>query len=188
MRAFIAVNISEQVRENFRRIENRLITSDADVKWVRPGNAHLTLKFLGEIEDNKTETIKSILEEISGQSKTFEVGFSGLGFFPNEHRPRIIWIGINKGVNELRLLAEKIDDRMSSLGVEKEERGFSPHLTLGRFRSLKNLQELMKIIEKMRNFDAGCFMANGIHLIQSVLQPSGPVYTKLYTGTFLKND
>lgn len=186
MRAFIAVELDENIKENCRRLMNRLMTSDADVKWVKPSNMHLTLKFLGEIDEGQAEKIKELLHEIASEKSIFETGFSGLGFFPNKQRPRVIWLGINKGMEILKDLAEKIDDKTAVLGIEKEERAFSPHLTLGRFRSLKNIDELMKIFEKMREFDAGTMQVEGIHLIQSVLQPTGPIYTKLYTAIYKK--
>ena len=187
MRAFIAVELDEKIRENCRRVLNRLITSDADVKWVKPSNMHLTLKFLGEIDEEQAEKIKGFLDEIVLEESVFETGFSGLGFFPNQRRPRVIWLGINKGIEVLKDLADKIDDKTAIIGIEKEERAFSPHLTLGRFRSQKNFDELIKIVEKTREFDAGTMQVDGIHLIQSVLQPTGPVYTKIYTA-ILKNN
>ena len=187
MRAFIAVELDEKIRENCRRIMNRLMTSDADVKWVKPSNMHLTLKFLGEIDEPQAEEIKEFIREIASEKYFFETGFSGLGFFPNQRKPRVLWLGINKGIEVLKDLADKIDDKSAVIGIEKEERAFSPHLTLGRFRSLKNFDELMKIVEKNREFDAGTMQVEGIHLIQSVLQPAGPVYTKIYTA-ILKNN
>ena len=184
MRAFVAVDLNDEVRGSFGRIQDKLAASDADVKWVKPNNAHLTLKFLAEISEQDAESIKGFLDETAKGTRPFTVAFSGLGFFPNERRPRVLWVGIDEGVDELRELAGKIDNMTATLGIPKEKREFSPHLTLGRFKSNRNLDELLRLVENSRDFRAGEFDAGEVHLIQSVLSRSGPTYTKLHTARF----
>lgn len=184
MRAFVAIDLNDEVRGSIGRLQEKLRASDAEVKWVKPYNAHLTLKFLAEISEADAESVKLFLDEIAQETRTFSAAFSGLGFFPNEQRPRVLWVGIREGANELRELAEKIDDKTATLGIPKEKRGFSPHLTLGRFKSNRNLDELMRLVKKAKDFHAGEFAASEIHLIQSVLSRSGPTYTKLHTASF----
>jgi 2'-5' RNA ligase len=184
MRAFIAVELSDEVRAAFSRLQEKFRGSGADVKWVKPGNAHLTLKFMAEVSDADAESVKAILDEIGGKTKPFSIRFSGLGFFPSERRPRVLWVGISEGSEDLKRLATSIDEGVSSLGIPKENRPFSPHLTLGRFKSNRNLNELLSLVTKAKDFDAGELAGNEMHLIQSVLSRTGPTYTTLHTAAF----
>jgi len=180
MRTFIAVEIPEFLREEFVQLQERLKKSDADVKWVEPENMHLTLKFLGDTEENKMEKISEILKRIAQETKQFEITFSDLGAFPNLNFPKVIWVGVDKGKKELAELATRIENGLLPLGFSKEKRTYSAHLTLGRIRSPKNKDKLKKILEeKIEIKEKGKFYLQKIVFFSSKLTPTGPIYTKL---------
>lgn len=183
MRTFIAIELSEEIREALAQVESHLKYSGADVKWVEKNNIHLTLKFLGEITEEKCEKIKAILDEIAKFTKSFEISIKDIGAFPKIDYPRVIWVGLEKGANESKVLAEKIDDALSKIGFQKESRPFAAHLTIGRVRSSKNKQALK---EKVISYDNSKLTAqnpqhvSSVILFQSKLMPKGPIYTKLH--------
>jgi 2'-5' RNA ligase len=140
---------------------------------------HITLKFLGEIPEQRINTIKQALGTIVVSS--FPLSFSKLGCFPNERRPRVIWIGIDQGYEELRLLAKEVDQKLSELGFPKEKRRFSPHLTLGRVKRL-NPDEKEVVSELLQNFTFQTNTSEEITALvfkKSTLTPKGAIYENL---------
>lgn len=182
IRAFIAVQIPEEIKLRFGEIQRRLQASGADVRWVKPGNAHMTLQFLGNTPVDKVEEIKSAVGRAGGSHSDFEVSVEGLGVFPNERRPRVVWIGVTEGADSLAALQTSVSGEMKKLGFEPEKRGYSPHITLGRVKSPKNVQKLVRILDAQRQFHAGKFRATEIHLIRSVLSSEGPTYSTLFSS------
>lgn len=183
MRTFIAIELSEPIRNALSQIEAHLKYSGADVKWVREENIHLTLKFLGEIPEENIAKIKSILDEIGKSTPPFEISIKDIGAFPKIENLRVIWVGLDKGADESKILAERIDEALSKIGFQKETRAFAAHLTIGRVRSAKNKETL-----KEKVLSAGNSILNtqysqlisSIILFQSTLKPDGSVYTKLH--------
>ena len=182
IRAFIAVKIPEEVKQKFGEIQRKLEASAADVRWVKPGNAHITLQFLGDTPLDKVEEIKSALTRIAASHRDFDVSVGGLGVFPNERRPRVVWIGVSQGADSLASLQASVSGEMKRLGFQTEKRGYSPHITLGRVKSPKNVETLMRLLNAEREFQAGTFHATDIHLIRSVLSSEGPTYTTLFSS------
>jgi 2'-5' RNA ligase len=181
-RTFIAIELDEAVRARFRELQRLLRPAEADVRWVKPERAHLTLKFLGEATADQIGAMSAALDEIAPATAAFEVGFGGLGVFPNEHRPRVLWVGITTGTEQVRTLAAAIDERAARAGFARERRPFSGHLTLGRFRSPSGWDGLRKLVEANGDFDAGRIAVRHLHLIHSLLSPEGPKYTPLHTA------
>lgn len=182
MRTFIAIELSDEIKSSLSQIESHLKYSGADVKWVDEKNIHLTLKFLGEIDEEKCNKVKDILDKIAGSSKSFEINIKDIGAFPKIDYPRVIWVGLDKGAAESRSLAEKIDEALSGIGFEKETRPFTAHLTIGRVRSSKNKQALKEKmgsigLQETRNKRQ---VVSSIILFQSKLTPKGSIYTKLH--------
>ena len=181
MRAFIAIELPQDIRKGLREIQEELKKTDADVKWVKPENVHLTLKFLGNVADEKIKKIKSLLEEISSGYSKFEASVFKIGAFPKLEYPRVIWVGIDKGCNLLEEIAVRIEDECEHIGFAKEKRAFSAHLTLGRVRTGKN-----KIALKEKLLSAAVpqqsFIVDKIILFQSTLTPKGPIYTPLHSS------
>lgn len=185
IRAFIAVQIPDEVKSKFGEIQQKLQASGADMRWVKPGNAHITLQFLGETLLEKIEEIKSALGRVASAHGAFEVSVGGLGVFPNARRPKVVWIGIGKGADSLASLQRSVCEETKRLGFEWEEREYSAHITLGRVRSAKNLDRLRSALESEKEFRAGEFRATEVHLIRSVLSSEGPSYSTLLSAPLL---
>lgn len=179
MRCFIAIELSEAVKSTLSGIEEDLKKSKADVRWVKPDNVHLTLKFFGNIEEKKTEKIIEIMEGICNQYASFTIEIKGMGTFPNIKSPRVLWVGI-EGNDTLKTLQEEIENKMESIGFEREDRAFTAHLTLGRFRSSIEKEGLLKAV-KLHEKDTfvGSINVQSLSLIRSDLHPEGARYTKI---------
>lgn len=182
VRAFIAVEIDPQAKQKISELITRLKKSEADAKWITENQMHLTLKFLGNISQDKIKEISDALSLISNDFKPFAITFSGIGAFPNMNHARVIWLGIDKGAEALMMLNEKIENTLEKYGFKKDGREFSPHLTLARVRSGKNIAGLATLI-KETVFDSGKdTLVNKLTLFQSVLNPKGAVYTVISEG------
>lgn len=179
MRTFIAIELAQEIKDRLAEIQKELASSQADIKWVKPENIHLTLKFLGEVEEAKIPEIIQRLQELGGQIKPFTLRISGLGAFPGLKSARVIWVGVKEDTDELGKLAEIIEDGLVKLGFPKEGRKFSAHLTLGRLRSNKNADKLGQELEKIQIPGRAAQWINSIGLFKSVLHPAGAVYQKL---------
>jgi len=183
MRTFIAIELSDGVRRELARLQDELRASGADVKWAKPENIHLTLKFLGNVDEDKIGGIKTVLDEIASTLLTFEISLFKTGAFPSLNSPRVIWVGIDKGCAETEKCASFIEERLEKIGFPKEERPFSAHLTLGRTRSPKNKASLTEKLSTLSVEPASC-PVKGITLFQSTLTPKGPIYTLLHVANF----
>jgi 2'-5' RNA ligase len=184
MRAFIAIDISSEIKDALGRIESHLKYAGADVKWVDPDIIHLTLKFLGEIDDKKAEEVKAALDAAADSMEPFELGLKDIGAFPDMDNPRVIWVGLGKGSSEVSSLAAHLEEELSRIGFAKEVRPFSPHLTIGRVKSALNKAKLKdKAASAAANFDLAkvppCRVSSVI-LFRSTLTPKGPVYASLH--------
>jgi 2'-5' RNA ligase len=180
LRTFIAIELTNELHEELRILQQELKKSEIDAKWVSPENIHLTLKFLGNIDLNQAEQIKNILNEISKQSKPFYLNLSGIGVFPKLDHPRVLWVGVNEGKNESIEIAKKLEDDLEKIGFQKENRPFSPHLTLARIRSSKNKDKLKELAEQTSFTSNNKVYVNKLTLFKSTLTPKGSVYSILH--------
>ena len=188
-RAFIALEIPPHIQESIEKQTTRLRLELGNelVRWVPAHNMHLTLKFLGEVANSHMDFIKSMLNQLSETHSGFDLQISGIGSFPNLKKPRVIWVGIHAPAG-LTQLQRSIEERSVRLGYEKEERSFSPHLTLGRVRQKLTAQETQKISNTLSTIQLGKIgiaRVNSLHLYQSDLNSEGSIYTKLFS-TFLR--
>ncbi|MCK4463096.1 MAG: RNA 2',3'-cyclic phosphodiesterase [Candidatus Omnitrophica bacterium] len=181
MRTFIAIELSDDVKKELASIQEELKKTGADVKWVKIENIHLTLKFLGNVDDDKIENIKTLLDKIASGYEKFEATLFKIGAFPKLEYPRVIWVGMDKGCNLAKEIASKIEDECEHIGFAKENRPFSAHLTLGRVRSGKNKDALKKRLISM-SIKPQSFIVDKIILFQSTLTPKGPIYTPLHSS------
>jgi 2'-5' RNA ligase len=183
MRAFIAIELPEQIKAKLSALQSLLKKSGADVKWVLPENIHLTLKFLGEISEETALKIIKIVEKLALNKKQFEITLSSLGAFPEGKSPRVIWIGIDKGVQETKNIFEELEEELSAgLAISKETRAFSSHITIGRVKSTLNIERLVKDLKELEGYfgkETIGFKASGITLFKSLLGPEGPAYEPL---------
>lgn len=182
MRLFVAIQIPQDARAAYEALLKEFRGIAPRAKWVRTGNMHVTLKFLGETDAAKLDAVRNALGAVrSEQPVTLE--FCGLGFFPNEKRPRVFWAGIQASAN-LKSLAADIDQVAHRLGFPVEDRPFTPHLTLARFEPpgiAPKLREAIRIHE-VQSF--GSLTTAEFHLIESKLKPAGAEYTTVHTVRF----
>lgn len=179
MRLFVAIDIPDAVREALAKLSRELRSLCPDARWVRIEGAHITLKFIGEATPARAEQIYTALR-LAHVSAPIHLVFSGLGFFPNARRPRVLWAGVS-GEEQLRELAASIETQLDPLGIARETREFSPHITLARLDSPKRLGALQSAVEKMGTPEFGRCSAREFRLYQSVLKRGGAEYTCLAT-------
>lgn len=180
IRAFIAIKISADIHKKLRNIQEKLKETATQISWVKPENIHLTLKFLGNVEEKRIPKIISQLEASVQSVSSFQLQVGYAGAFPNIRYPRVIWIGVTDDEEgSLRTLQEEINGRLAKLGFDKEGARFKPHLTLGRVRSQKNKGNLLRAVESILNIWVGEVSVDAIYLIRSELKPTGAEYTDL---------
>lgn len=180
MRSFLAVEVPTSIRQGLATLQARLRESGADVKWVRPESVHLTLKFLGEIEVGAVADIREALDEVIQRHEPFLVRVRGVGCFPRMNQPRVVWVGLSGDGGRLISLQREVESAMEPLGFSREERGFRPHLTLGRVRSPKGRERLAWLVQALQEEEVGEFQVRSVVQFQSELHPSGARYTPLW--------
>lgn len=154
-------------------------------RWVRAENLHVTLKFLGEVDEGRLAAVQGALGQVRSEALV-RLEFRGLGFFPNEKHPRVFWAGMEVSPN-LKMLAGDIEAAMEKLGIPREKREFSPHLTLARFEKPRFPEAMRKAITENAQREFGALRTNKFHLVQSKLKPSGAEYTTVATFQFVPN-
>lgn len=183
MRLFVALEIPSEVRENLAALLETLRAISKEPRCVRPENLHVTLKFLGEVPETKLDSVRTALGQIRSK-RPVTLEFRGLGFFPNEKHPRVFWAGIEASTNLVKL-AEDIEGSMVKLGFPREQRLFSPHLTLARFERPGVPEKLRSAIAENTQREFGVLRTSEFHLFQSRLKPSGAEYTTLASFPFV---
>lgn len=181
IRTFIAIEIPDEIRNKIGELQNSLKKLGGRVSWTRPGNIHLTLKFLGDTDENLIDEIASQLQEWVAAIQPFQVTIKNAGAFPNFKYPRVLWVGAESEEKRLVELAAKIEDGVERFGFKKENRPFSAHLTLGRVKDVKGIRPVIDKLKDQENFEAGSFLAEEFLLIKSELHPAGAIYTPLKT-------
>ncbi len=184
MRTFIALEMQKEIKDQLARIQSNLKAAGADVKWVETQNIHLTLKFLGEVSEDRIKEVKSTLDEIAKQTKPFEISVKDVGAFPKASFPRVIWAGIDNGKAESEQLANLLEDNLENMGFERESRPFRTHLTIGRVKSPKNKEALIEKLLSTKIEKPLIQKVNSVVLFKSDLRPTGPIYSKLHEATF----
>lgn len=184
MRLFVAIDVPEETRRALRDLIGEFEPICHGARWVNAEGLHVTLKFIGHVDDALVPQIQEPLSSIL-RARPISIAFREFGFFPNERHPRVFFVGIQAD-KELAPLAKEVEARLAPLEIAKNERTFRPHLTLARFKTNKGLAELRKKIASLPSQDFGGSAVSEFHLYQSVLKSSGAVYTKLLTHSFVK--
>ena len=179
IRSFLAIELPATVQANIGKIEEAAKATSADVRWVSPGRIHLTLKFFGNIEESKIDSIAAAIQGPVSAAKPYHLSVRGTGAFPNLRNPRVIWIGLVDEEGRLAVLQKEVEFSLKTIGFEPEDRPFRPHLTLGRVKSSRGKEELIRIVEKYREEEIGTFQVEKSVLFKSDLTPAGPIYTPL---------
>ncbi len=187
IRSFIAIDLTSEIRTDINQIMNGLRKgSNLPIRWTSAENIHITLKFLGEIDENQAMLVKQTLPVLLERIIPFKIEIGELGAFPKPERPKVIWIGSKFDPTGIEL-QRSIELKLSQLGFEKEERRFSPHLTLGRIANYASSGDLAAISQLIRNSsigNIGTILVDAIHLFRSDLHPSGARYSKIASFSF----
>ena len=178
VKVFYSAGIAGELKKKIYGCIEKLKAAGSDVKWIRTENLHLTLKFLG---DTTEELLKSINERLISLSKShdrFSLQISGAGAFPNVKYPRVVWLGVHDS-EEIIKLQHDIDESMEGLGFKRDEKQFTPHLTIGRVKSMRNKDALIKELATLKEVDFGKIEVINITLMKSELKPGGAEHFKL---------
>lgn len=184
MRLFVALDVPQETRDRLASLIEQFAKACRGARWVRAEGVHITLKFIGEAEAARLSEIKERLAEVSSAS-AIEIAFRQFGFFPNERRPRVLWVGMQAGP-VLADLAKQIDVKLQPLGILHEEKKFRPHLTLARFNTAEGLPKLQDMIKGLATQEFGGATAREFYLYQSKLKHGGAEYTRLASFAFAK--
>ncbi len=183
VRTFIGVEVGEGIRANAEALQQALAKTGADVNWVPRDNFHVTLLFLGEVDDRDLASLcRAVADTVAGEPP-FGLRVSGVGAFPNARRPKVVWAGLADGSVELVRLHGLLEGPLSELGCyRKEDRAYTPHLTLGRVKSEADGHKLAPALPRHSAWTGGQTTVNEVVLFGSELGREGPVYTALGRG------
>jgi RNA 2',3'-cyclic 3'-phosphodiesterase len=177
IRTFIALPASPSVQQSIVTVQSQLQEAQATVKWDTPEQFHITLKFLGDVETNRIDSLAKALHHTLDSFNQFDITYAGIGAFPDLENPRIVWIGIQNN-HAILTIQQAVEQMCEELGFPKETRAFHPHITLGRVRGINNIHRLTEAIK------TGIFEPIQVHcpevlLMKSDLHPDGAIYMKL---------
>ncbi len=186
IRCFVAIDVAEEVRQRLVAFAQDLAQSGADVRWVRPEGLHVTLKFLGPVAEAELPAICEAVQNVAGARSPWTIVVRDLAAFPSLRRPRVLWAGVRDD-GQVSSLASALEEALERLGFAREDRPFTPHITLGRVNSLRGWE---KLEERLKNNLASLWGESKVDKVivyRSDLKPTGAVYTPLWT-TFLKEN
>jgi 2'-5' RNA ligase len=179
MRLFIAIEIPEEIKQKMADVQRRLRDTDVDAGWTRPEGIHLTLKFLGEILESKVPDIMGALTRAVGGTGGFRLAVERVGTFPSPKNARVVWVGVSGDVERLMNLQTAVEDAMAELGMERDDRPFTPHLTLGRIKYLRSKEKWLNVLEEIKNIKLAGFDVKAVALMKSELKRTGAEYTEM---------
>ncbi|MBZ5537043.1 MAG: RNA 2',3'-cyclic phosphodiesterase [Acidobacteriia bacterium] len=181
MRAFIAVDLTREIEAKIAGAQAALGRFSHAVRWVRPESIHLTLKFLGEISNEQQHRVVETFSTRKSGVAPFQISVERLGFFPNARAPRVVWMGIRKGKEELQSLARFVDEALGAAGFPPEPRPFSPHATIGRIKFLPDVASFNEATSAFSDYQCGTTTVHHFFLYESKLDRGGSIYTKRAT-------
>ena len=184
IRGFVAIEIPEAIQTRLISVQDELRERIRGGSWVKRGNIHLTLKFLGDVTPNQIGTIKNAINHAVDARSPFSMEIGGIGAFPNLTRPRIIWAGVKTGAEDVTAIAREVDIGLSHHGYERDDKPFRPHFTLARFKRRINLKPFVDVFQRYDTINGATMVVKQIRIVQSRLMSSGAVYTPLETCHF----
>ncbi len=179
IRTFVAIDIPSPARKVIAAVQRRFLPLDLKASWVRPENVHLTLKFLGNIDPARVSEVATALATATLSFQPFSLSLGKIGLFPEKGAPRVLWVGLTDEENRLKLLQQKVEAELSGIGFEPEARPFSPHLTVARIKSRKNIKALKEKFSSGESIEQESFPVTEIVFYKSELSPGGSRYTIL---------
>lgn len=178
VRSFISIELPDGIKSSITELIANIRKTGIDVAWIPAEKIHLTLKFLGNTDDSLIPKIKERISKKLLHYNAFYINIIGIGCFPSEKRPRVLWVGVERS-DILQSIQMEIDSEVAGLGFEREDRPFSPHLTIGRVRSQKGSAEMLRRFEEFRTADFGAVEVKSIHIMKSELKPAGAEHTSI---------
>jgi RNA 2',3'-cyclic 3'-phosphodiesterase len=180
VRTFIGIDPGKTIRDRIVALQESLARSGSEVKWVEPDNLHVTLLFLGEVDLLDVPPLCQAVTAATAQHSAFAMSIETAGCFPNPRRPRILWVGVGEGAQEVVALHNSLEPPLLELGCyRREERQYTPHVTLGRVKSDRPTDKLAMALAKRAGWKGGETMVREIHVLSSELTRQGPVYSVL---------
>lgn len=179
MRLFVAVNFPARLRQKIARLCRPLQEAGVPGRWTEADQVHLTLKFLGEVPAADVDPIVETLQEVAGSFRPFEMKFGPIGAFPSPRRPRVVWLGVEQ-TPELRFIKDDLERRLAELGIDREQRPYQPHVTLGRAPREAEAGEFRRLEEVARTLRVGdIYRVTHLDLMKSKLGAGGAEHTRL---------
>lgn len=178
IRSFMAFDIDDDnIKRKLSKTQNLLGQTGADLKLVETQNIHITMRFLGDISPAMVDKIFDEMKKI--QFTAFNVQLKGVGVFPSLNYPRVVWVGMTEGIDQLRSIFDQLEPRLRALGFTPDQHGFSPHLTIARVRTGRNKPQLANFVKENANLNFGTIRAECLRLKKSILSPKGPTYSTI---------
>jgi 2'-5' RNA ligase len=176
IRTFVAFDTPSPIKDEMEKLQSELKKAGADVKWERKDKFHATIKFLGDVSEEKLPAVLNEISAIVSKTLETEVIYQNLGAFPNKYNPRVIWIGCDNPEGILLSFKNMLDQKLFQFGFDIENRPFHPHITLGRIRSSNRLKNLHPMLENL-TFEPQKALINEILIMKSILRPEGSEYS-----------
>ncbi len=179
MRAFIAIEIPDEIKREMAKVQDRLKGSGVEASWTRPEGIHLTLKFLGEVEETRVPEIMDALTRAADSMNRFRLDVAGAGAFPGPKSARVAWIGVSGDLEKLSALQAAVEEAMVGLGMERDDRKFTPHLTLARIKYIRSRDAWLDALSAIKDIRLPEFEVDAVSLMKSELKRTGAVYTEI---------
>jgi 2'-5' RNA ligase len=180
LRTFIAIDLGKSIRDRCLALQDTLVRGGAELKWVEEENIHLTLLFLGEVEDRELPALCKAVADCCAERDAFPLSVESVGCFPNPRRPRIVWVGVGAGSEEVRALHDALEPPLLELGCyRREDRPYTPHITLGRIKGDRAPDALAASLARQAKWRGGETTVREVCVFSSELTPQGPIYTVL---------
>ncbi len=180
IRTFIAIDPGKAIQDRLVSLQETLARTGAAVKWVERDNLHLTLLFLGEVDERAVPGVCQVVSETAAKQAAFGMTVEAAGCFPNPRRPRVLWVGVSAGTQEVCALHDALEQPLLDLGCyRREDRKYTPHITLGRIRTDPGTDQLAAALAKQSGWKGGDTTVRDVHVMSSELSSTGPVYTVL---------
>jgi 2'-5' RNA ligase len=180
LRTFLAIDLGKSIRDRCLALQETLARGGAEVKWVEEENLHLTLLFLGEVEDRDLPALCQAVADCCVLHDPFTMSVETVGCFPNPRRPRVVWVGVGAGSAEVGALHDALEPPLLDLGCyRREDRIYTPHITLGRVRGERSTTALATALARQAKWRGGETEVREVRVLSSELTPQGPIYTVL---------
>ena len=182
IRSFLAFELPPEIREKIGAVSKELQKTSMPVRWVKVENIHLTMIFLGSVNEDAIDEIKENVQPVVKGFSTIRTMLNGVGVFPHWRKPRVIWVGLNGEIDTLSNLRDQLQAELKMLGLREEKRPFRPHLTIGRFKGrVDRDEELKSILDRYHDITSDLYCLKELILFKSDLRPDGAVYTRMAT-------